>query len=120
MTYQACPESDLQSCVCTKNQNLAAVATGVSKSISYSCGPAATEDQASAATVLSAYCNQESIPAFPTPATPVSVYITDVPEVAYLAPCASHAVTEVIQYVAPVFSGPLVGFGRLLTNMTTY
>jgi hypothetical protein len=51
MTYDACPETELQSCICTKNQNLASVATGVSKSVSYSCGPIATEDQASAATV---------------------------------------------------------------------
>ncbi|OIW25022.1 hypothetical protein CONLIGDRAFT_684907 [Coniochaeta ligniaria NRRL 30616] len=98
-TYNNCPEAvtDLQSCVCTKNQNLASISTAISKSVSYSCGSTASEDQASAATVLSAYCNQDSIPSFPTPATPVSVYITDIPEISLLAPCASYAVSAAVQ-----------------------
>lgn len=52
-TYNNCPEAvtELQSCVCTKNQNLASISTAISKSVSYSCGSTASEDQASAATV---------------------------------------------------------------------
>lgn len=51
--------------------------------------------------VLSAYCNQDSIPTFPTPATPVSAYITDVPEVSNLASCAYYALSYAVQYVHP-------------------
>ena len=40
--------------------------------------------------VLSAYCNQATPAAFPTP-TAVSAYITDFPEVDILAPCAQSA-----------------------------
>ncbi|KAB5566538.1 hypothetical protein GE09DRAFT_738419 [Coniochaeta sp. 2T2.1] len=98
-TYSNCPEAvtDLQSCVCTKNQNFASISTAISKSVSYSCGSTASEDQASVATVLSAYCNQDSIPSFPTPTIPVSIYITDVPEISYLAKCASYAVSAAVQ-----------------------
>ncbi|KAK4461828.1 hypothetical protein QBC42DRAFT_226491 [Cladorrhinum samala] len=92
LTNRECPEpvTELQSCVCTKNNNLASIASRVSSSVSYSCGGTASEDQASASTVLSAYCNQATPAAFPTP-TAVSAYITDFPEVDILAPCAQSA-----------------------------
>ncbi|KAK3998371.1 hypothetical protein QBC44DRAFT_3592 [Cladorrhinum sp. PSN332] len=92
LTNRECPElvTELQSCVCTKNNNLASVSARISSSVSYSCGGTASDDQSSAATVLSAYCNQASAVAFPTP-TAVSVYITDIPEVDNLAPCAKTA-----------------------------
>ncbi|KAK3381464.1 hypothetical protein B0H63DRAFT_205877 [Podospora didyma] len=92
-TYDACPTpaSDLQGCVCTKNRNLASIASAISSSVSYSCGSQAVDDQASASTVLSAYCNQDRVIAFPTPVTPVDVYVTDVPEYQNLAPCAASA-----------------------------
>lgn len=52
-TNDKCPEAvtDLQSCVCTKNNNLAAISSKISVSISYSCGSTATDDQASAFSV---------------------------------------------------------------------
>lgn len=52
-TYDKCPEAvtELQSCVCTKNNNYASLSSKVSLSISYSCGSTASEDQASAQSV---------------------------------------------------------------------
>ncbi|KAK1767659.1 hypothetical protein QBC33DRAFT_52559 [Phialemonium atrogriseum] len=101
-TYSNCPEavSDLQSCVCTKNQNSASIFTALSSSVSYSCGSTASDDLASAQTVLSAYCNQEEPqPTFPPPSVLVTQYITDFPEISYLAPCAASALSYAILYV---------------------
>ena len=99
-TGSNCPEdvNGLQACVCTKNNNLVSISDGISSSVSYSCGATATDDQASAATVLSAYCDQDNIPEFPTPANPVTAYITDIPEVENgLPPCAYNALSYAIQ-----------------------
>ncbi|KAK3333461.1 hypothetical protein B0T19DRAFT_126614 [Cercophora scortea] len=98
LTNNYCPEAvtELQACVCTKNNNMASIASGLSSSISYSCGSTASEDQKSAATVLSAYCNQDKVVAFPTPTIPVSVYITDIPQMTDLAPCASGALSYAV------------------------
>ncbi|OTA61537.1 hypothetical protein K449DRAFT_331034, partial [Hypoxylon sp. EC38] len=98
-TYENCPEAvtDLQSCVCTKNNNFASISTGISRSVSYSCGSTASEDQASAASVFEAYCNQASITPFPTPSNPVTQYITDFPAFQELAPCAAGGLSYIIQ-----------------------
>ncbi|KAI0129870.1 hypothetical protein BJ170DRAFT_617921 [Xylariales sp. AK1849] len=74
MTYSACPDgvTELQSCVCTKNNNFAAVQTKLSSWVSYSCGETASDDQASATAVYNAYCNQASITPFPKPTITVS------------------------------------------------
>ncbi|KAK3948076.1 hypothetical protein QBC32DRAFT_352523 [Pseudoneurospora amorphoporcata] len=92
-TRDACPPgaNELQGCVCTKNNNFVAIKSDVSESVNYYCGSTATEDQASAATVLSAYCSQDKLPEFPKPSISVTQYITDVPEVGALAPCAFTA-----------------------------
>ncbi|KAJ9151171.1 TPR/MLP1/MLP2-like protein [Pleurostoma richardsiae] len=95
LTYDHCPEAvtDLQGCVCTKDNNFASISSGIQASVSYSCGSTASDDVASAQTVLTAYCNQNSIPTFPTPTSPVSQLITDVPEFEYLAPCAASGLS---------------------------
>jgi hypothetical protein len=92
-TADKCPTdaAELQGCICTKNNNIADVKAGLTSSVSYSCGSTASDDHASVATVLSAYCNQESKFAFPTPVFPVEAYITEVAEIAVLAPCAASA-----------------------------
>ncbi|SPQ26936.1 cbddf3d4-5658-4a1e-a938-51918f1b561a [Thermothielavioides terrestris] len=97
-TYEACPKSasDLQSCVCTKNNNLASISSKISASVSDSCGSMASDDQSSAQAVLSAYCNPGATVTFASP-TAVSVYITDIPEVSNLAPCARSAMSYVVQ-----------------------
>ncbi|KAI0830402.1 hypothetical protein F5Y06DRAFT_282221 [Hypoxylon sp. FL0890] len=98
-TFENCPEAvtDLQSCVCTKNNNFASISTEISKSVSYSCGSTASEDQASAASVFEAYCNQASVTPFPTPSNPVTQYITDFPAWQELAPCAAKGLSYIIQ-----------------------
>ncbi|KAI0888276.1 uncharacterized protein GGS22DRAFT_185654 [Annulohypoxylon maeteangense] len=98
-TNDNCPEAvtDLQSCVCTKDNNFASISSGISKSISWGCGSTASEDQTSAASVFSAYCNQASITPFPTPTNPVTQYITDFPAWRELAPCAASGLSYIVQ-----------------------
>ncbi|WYZ38022.1 hypothetical protein EsH8_II_001528 [Colletotrichum jinshuiense] len=95
-TYKACggAATELQSCVCTKNNNLAAVSTSIVNSVSYNCGKTASEDQTSAAAVLSQYCNPDATVTFATPTTNiVTQFITNIAELSYLAPCAQSAVS---------------------------
>ncbi|KAI0182785.1 hypothetical protein EV127DRAFT_354119 [Xylaria flabelliformis] len=82
-TVSDCPSAaaGLQSCLCTKN--LKSISSAIS-----TCGSTATDDQASAATVLSGYCNQAAITPFPSPSHIVSQYIVDLPAYHNLAPCA--------------------------------
>ncbi|KAH8888587.1 hypothetical protein GQ53DRAFT_783686 [Thozetella sp. PMI_491] len=98
-TYNNCPEAvtALQQCVCSQDNNFAAVGSRVSSGVLGSCSATATEDLASAMTVYSAYCNQNNMPTFPTPATPVTQYPTDIPELSYLAPCAASAISYAVQ-----------------------
>ncbi|TEA12339.1 hypothetical protein C8034_v006037 [Colletotrichum sidae] len=98
-TYSACGEApiDLQSCICTKNNNLAAISTSISKSISYSCGSSASDDQTSAAAVMSQYCNPDATVNFATPtANIVTQYATDLPAFSNMAPCAQSGVAYAI------------------------
>ncbi|EXF82137.1 hypothetical protein CFIO01_00651 [Colletotrichum fioriniae PJ7] len=98
-TYSACGEAptDLQSCICTKNNNLAAISTSIARSISYSCGSTASDDQTSAAAVISQYCNPDVTVNFPTPtANIVTKYATDIAEFANMAPCAQSGVSYAI------------------------
>ncbi|CAJ2504974.1 Uu.00g123680.m01.CDS01 [Anthostomella pinea] len=97
-TYDNCPEAvtDLQSCVCTKDGNSRSVSAGIVSSVSYSCGPTASSDQASAASVFEAYCDQDAITPFPTPSIAVTQYITDLSAWQELAPCAASGVSEAV------------------------
>ncbi|KAI3324371.1 hypothetical protein HD806DRAFT_494897 [Xylariaceae sp. AK1471] len=99
-TVQNCPEAvtELQSCICSKNggNNLASISSAISESLDYTCGATATDDQASAATVVAAYCNQDSITPFPSPSITVSQYVTDLPAYQNLAPCAASGLSEVV------------------------
>ncbi|KAH6842919.1 hypothetical protein B0I37DRAFT_418063 [Chaetomium sp. MPI-CAGE-AT-0009] len=92
-TYDACPPavSELQSCVCTKNNNFRSISSQISASISNYCGSTASEDQSSAQSVFNAYCDPILSVSFPSP-TAVSVYITDIPEYEYLPACAKSAI----------------------------
>ncbi|VBB80131.1 Putative protein of unknown function [Podospora comata] len=98
LTRNACPQAvtELQSCVCSKNNNFASIASDISSSVRLTCGSTATEDQSSAATVLSAYCNQATPVSFPSP-TAVSVAITDIAEMDLLAPCARSALSYAVR-----------------------
>lgn len=91
-----CPDNEqrLQSCIC--NSQFASVSSGMSATVNARCGSSATDDQASASTVLSAYCNQNVKVAFPMPANPVSSYIHEYPAISDLAPCASSGMSVVM------------------------
>ncbi len=98
MTEESCPSgvAALQSCVCSKNNNFASISADVVTSVKYSCGSTATDDISSASTVMSVYCNQQANVAFPTPTNPVTLYITDVPEISYMGGCASSVLSDVV------------------------
>jgi hypothetical protein len=65
-----------------------------------SCGTTATEDVASASVVFSAYCNQETTVAVPSPSSgAVSKYITDLSAFSDLGPCAGSALSYVVQHL---------------------
>ncbi|KAI5918145.1 hypothetical protein F4810DRAFT_603256 [Camillea tinctor] len=98
-TDENCPEAvtDLQSCVCTKNNNFASISTAISSSVSFSCGSTASDDQTSAASVFSVYCNKASDTTFPAPSFPVTQYITDLPGWGELAYCARSGLSMVVQ-----------------------
>jgi hypothetical protein len=99
-TADACGEAvtELQSCVCTKNNNFNAISTSISSSVKYECGSTASDDQASAAQVFSAYCNQDSTITFASPtASIVTQYPSDLPAYSNLAPCAQSGVSYALQ-----------------------
>ncbi|KAI0533423.1 hypothetical protein GGR58DRAFT_521577 [Xylaria digitata] len=60
------------------------------------CGSTATDDQASASSVLSGYCNQAFITPFPEPSYTVSDYIVDLSAYHNLAPCAQSGVAAAV------------------------
>lgn len=102
LTLSICPSgiTALQSCACTKDNNAAAIATTISKSISAQCGSTASEDFASASQVFNQYCNPDAkVTAPATLATPVTLSINDLPNFSSLAPCAQSAVSYVVDYL---------------------
>ncbi|OLN85265.1 hypothetical protein CCHL11_04378 [Colletotrichum chlorophyti] len=108
-TYSACGEAptDLQSCICTKDNNLAAVSTSISKSVSYSCGSTASDDQTSAAAVLSMYCNPDATINFATPtANLVTQFATDIAAFSNMAPCAQSGVSYALSSMTSLCPEP--------------
>lgn len=91
-------ETMLQSCVCSNTARFGDVYSSISTDVTYSCGTAATDDLSSASKVMDQYCNQESMTVtFSSPTTNiVHAYITDLPEMAYMPPCAQSAVSEAV------------------------
>lgn len=91
---ESCGENNnLQSCVCTKDNNRAAIGTSISSSLSWSCGTTATEDVSSASLVYSQYCNPDETFTFAEPEHTVSRLVTDIPEFFNLAGCAQSALS---------------------------
>lgn len=76
---------------------MASIRTALSSSISYTCGGTASGDQSSATLLLSAYCNQASMPSFPTPSFSVGQYITELAAYSNLAPCAAIGISYAVQ-----------------------
>lgn len=108
MTEESCPEAvtSMQSCVCSKSNFYSSIGLQLSSDVSQSCGNTATDDQASVSTVFSLYCNQDAVVAFPTPSISVSQYITDIPEISYMPPCASSGISYIAMTMVRV-SGPV-------------
>lgn len=99
LTYKQCaPDvTGLASCVCTKDQNLAAVSTDISTNVLSNCGATASEDVSSAAALLKNYCTQSpNANPFPPITNGVSQYITDLPAYSDLGPCASNALGYIV------------------------
>ncbi|KAI8676194.1 hypothetical protein NCS56_00506600 [Fusarium sp. Ph1] len=97
--------TDLQSCICTKRFD--DVSTTMSLMISVTCGSTASEDQASASTVLKAYCDQDWKVEFPTPKHPVSSYIDEISAMTELAPCASIRLSGITETICPYLATDL-------------
>lgn len=99
-TYESCGEAvtELQSCVCSKNNNHDDVLTSISESVRYDCGSTASDDQESATAVFDKYCDTGADVNFPTPTdNVVKEYPTDMGAYFDLAPCAQYGVSIGIQ-----------------------
>ncbi|RSL98900.1 hypothetical protein CDV31_012421 [Fusarium ambrosium] len=97
-------ETELQKCICSTRFNQ--VASSISSDVTYSCGSSASDDLSSASKLMDKYCHQDKDVTFFSPTTNVvEAYITDLPELAYLPPCAqsgiSYAVVGVAAYRCP-------------------
>ncbi|KAF8859355.1 hypothetical protein BDZ45DRAFT_742392 [Acephala macrosclerotiorum] len=87
----------LESCVCTQDQNSAAVSSKISSQVLFTCGKTASDDVSSASVVLGAYCNQgAAITTAPPGPNAVTQYITDLSAFSDLAPCASGGLQYLI------------------------
>ena len=99
LTYKQCAQdvTALASCVCTKDQNSAAVSADISSNVLSSCGASASEDVTSAAALLRNYCTQgPNVNPFPEISNSVSQYITDLAAYSDLGPCASSVLRDVV------------------------
>lgn len=102
LTGSRCPTepAQLQSCACTKDSNSAAVGSSIGKEVLSYCSSTASDDVTSAASVFSIYCNGGSAAPSATATTKasggVSQFITDLPAVSNLAPCAVSAISYAV------------------------
>ncbi|RBQ73415.1 hypothetical protein FVER53590_04259 [Fusarium verticillioides] len=88
-------ETELQKCICSTRMD--EVASSISTDIEYSCGSSATEDLSSVSKLMKKYCNQEEHITFFSPTKNiVEAYITDLPELAYLPPCAQSGLSYAV------------------------
>lgn len=88
-------ETELQSCICSNTQEFELVSASISSDVSYSCGASATDDFWSASKMMDKYCDQEDTITFATPTENiVEAYITDLPEIGYMAKCAQSGLAD--------------------------
>ncbi|UZP41149.1 hypothetical protein NXS19_008965 [Fusarium pseudograminearum] len=91
-------KTGLQECICSTRMHQ--VTSAISDDIKHGCGSSATEDIYSASKVMQKYCNQDKHITFPSPTTNiVDAYITDLPELAYMPPCAQSALSYAVMRV---------------------
>lgn len=96
MTSDSCGEavSELQSCVCSKNNNHDDVLESMSTSVSRRCGSTASDDHESVTSIFEKYCDPGADVDFLTPAENiVEQYPTDIGAFNELAPCAQYGVS---------------------------
>ncbi|KAF4122240.1 hypothetical protein GMORB2_7833 [Geosmithia morbida] len=91
-------QEELQSCICSNNARLDEVTSSISSDISAGCGGiAASEEQSSASRVFKQYCTPGQEVKFSTPTrNKVNAYITNLSEMASLAPCASSGLSSAV------------------------
>lgn len=99
MTNYLCRDGapELNSCVCTKNQNSFRVSRSIASDVRYSCGSTRSADVASALALFDGYCAMGAgTTSFPTVSQlkgDVSYYVDDLPAFGSLADCAASAVS---------------------------
>lgn len=96
-----CADSDgqtaLQECICSDTALHEQVSSSIVSDVTSSCGRSATQDQQSASKIYEKYCDPNFDLDFATPTTNiVNAYITDLHEMAWLAPCASSALSGAV------------------------
>ncbi|KAM5341606.1 hypothetical protein ACJ41O_014637 [Fusarium nematophilum] len=90
-------ETELQECICSNTARFDDVAASISSDVTYGCGSSATDDLSSATRVMEQYCNQDTTLSFSSPTVNVvEAYITDLPELGYLPPCAQSALSYAV------------------------
>ncbi|KAF7555214.1 hypothetical protein G7046_g6615 [Stylonectria norvegica] len=90
-------ETALQSCVCSNTGELKEMSSSISSSVSWNCGSSASDDFWSVFKVMDLYCDQDQTITFSSPTKNiVKAYITDIPEMTYLAPCAQSALSQAV------------------------
>ncbi|CAM1505771.1 Fc.00g114080.m01.CDS01 [Cosmosporella sp. VM-42] len=90
-------EKALQSCVCSSADLSKSVWSSISSDLTWSCGSSATDDFSSASQMMDLYCDQALSITFPTPTkNVVNAYITDLPQLDYLPPCAQSALSYAV------------------------
>ncbi|CEI68836.1 unnamed protein product [Fusarium venenatum] len=91
-------KTGLQECICSTR--IHKVTSTISNDIRHGCGPSASEDIYSALKVMQKYCNQDKHITFSSPTTNiVDAHITDLPELAYMPPCAQSALSYAVMGV---------------------
>lgn len=86
------------------------VTSAISRDIATDCGgPPASDEQASASSLFEQYCSPDATLKFSTPTTNiVNAYITDLSQMAWLAPCASDGLSYgVMKEVSHIITGSL-------------
>lgn len=88
----------MQSCLCSKTKVSKSVAKSISGGVSFGCGDTATADQSSASVIFEKYCDPDLKVDFSMPAKDnvVEDYITEIPGMDDLAPCAASGVSGVV------------------------
>lgn len=90
--------TNLQRCICSDTTLHDEVSSSIGYEVYEYCGRSATADRASASQILEKYCSPDYKIDFdlPTGAKEFDLMITDLPEMGWLAPCASSALGKAV------------------------